>query len=65
MDEYLATPAIKEFFDRLIAQGKKFKVAMAATMRKMLSILNVMAKTNTYGQEQRTPAKNQPNFAEF
>ena len=51
-------PVIKEFFDRLIAQGKKFKVAMVAAMRKILSILNVMVKTNSYWQEQRTPTKN-------
>jgi transposase len=51
-------PPIKEFFDRLIADGKKFKVAMVAAMRKMITILNVMVKTNTCWQEQRAPAKN-------
>lgn len=37
-------PAIKQFFDRLIASGKPFKVAMTACMRKLLTILNVVLK---------------------
>lgn len=37
-------PAIKLFFDRLIAAGKPFKVAMTACMRKLLTIVNVMMK---------------------
>ena len=51
-------PTIKEFYERLVAAGKKYKVAMVAAMRKMLTILNVMVKTNTCWQEQRAPAKN-------
>jgi transposase len=37
---------IREFFERLIGQGKPFKVAMVACMRKLLTILNAMVKTN-------------------
>jgi transposase len=51
-------PTIKEFYERLMAAGKKHKVAMVAAMRKMLAILNVMVKTNTCWQERRAPAKN-------
>jgi len=39
-------PAIKPFFARLTAAGKPFKVAMTACMRKLLTILNAMLKTN-------------------
>jgi transposase len=39
-------PLIKPFFERLIAAGKPFKLAMTACMRKLLTILNVMLKTN-------------------
>jgi len=41
----------KEFFDRLIANGKKYKVAMVAAMRKMITVLNVMIKTKTLWKE--------------
>jgi transposase len=37
----------KEFYERLIAKGKKFKVAIVAVMRKMITVLNVMVKTKT------------------
>jgi transposase len=40
-------PIIKEFYERLIGRGKPHKVAMVACMRKMLTILNAMARTNT------------------
>ncbi len=39
-------PLIKAFFERLSAKGKPFKVAMVACMRKLLTILNAMMKTN-------------------
>jgi len=42
---------IKTFFDRLIAEGKKFKVALVAAMRKLIAILNVMVKTKTTWKE--------------
>ncbi len=37
-------PVIKEFYDRLIANGKENKVAMTACMRKLIVILNAMAR---------------------
>jgi len=40
-------PAIKDFYERLIARGKPHKVAMVACMRKMITILNAMARHNT------------------
>jgi len=40
-------PVIKAFFNRLRAKGKPHKVAMMACMRKLLSILNAMARDNT------------------
>lgn len=38
-------PAIKRMFDRLIAKGKPFKVAMTACMRKLLTTLNSILKS--------------------
>ena len=43
----------KSFFDRLIAAGKKYKVALVAAMRKLITILNVMLKTKTCWKEHR------------
>ena len=40
-------PSIKQFYQRLIAKGKKPKVALTACMRKLLTILNTMVKNNT------------------
>lgn len=40
-------PSIKRFYQRLIAKGKKPKVALTACMRKLLTILNTMVKNNT------------------
>jgi transposase len=40
-------PVIKAFYERLSAHGKPHKVAMVACMRKMLTILNAMARTQT------------------
>jgi transposase len=37
-------PIIKTFYDRLIAAGKKHKVALTACMRKFITILNTMLK---------------------
>jgi len=47
-------PTFKEFFDRLVGNGKKFKVALVAAMRKMITVLNVMLKTNTLWKEKTT-----------
>jgi transposase len=41
-------PKIKTFYNRLRQAGKAFKVAITACMRKLLIILNAMAKNETY-----------------
>ncbi|MDN8010810.1 transposase, partial [Burkholderia multivorans] len=40
-------PAIKTFYQRLTAAGKLPKVALVACMRKLLTILNAMVRSNT------------------
>ena len=40
-------PVIKEFYDRLVAAGKPKKVAIVASMRKFITILNAMVRTGT------------------
>lgn len=40
-------PALKTFYDRLIAAGKVPKVALTAVMRKLVTILNAMVRRNT------------------
>ncbi len=37
-------PVLKAFYDRLIAKGKLFKVAITACMRKLLTILNAIVR---------------------
>jgi transposase len=44
----------KDFFERLIASGKKYKVALVAAMRKLITILNVMIKTKTCWKDAET-----------
>jgi len=39
-------PIMKEFYDRLVSQGKHKKVALTACMRKMMTILNAMVRDN-------------------
>ena len=39
-------PVIREFYERLIRQGKEKKVALTACMRKLLVILNAIMHTN-------------------
>jgi transposase len=39
-------PVAKAFYERLRARGKPHKVAIVATMRKLLTILNAILKTN-------------------
>jgi transposase len=43
-------PVIKKFYERLLANHKPKKVALVACMRKLLTIVNVMIKTNTKWQ---------------
>lgn len=40
-------PVIKEFYQRLLAHQKPFKVAVTACMRKLLSIINVILRDGT------------------
>ena len=39
-------PAIKKFYQHLVAKGKPKKVALTAAMRKLLTILNMLVKTD-------------------
>jgi transposase len=39
-------PIMKQFYQKLIAQGKHKKVALTACMRKMITILNAMVRDN-------------------
>jgi transposase len=41
-------PVVRTLYQRLTARGKPHKVAMVACMRKMLTILNTMAKNNAH-----------------
>jgi len=50
-------PAIRVFHQRLLAAGKKPKVAITACMRKLLTILNAMVKSaQSWRQPQALPA---------
>jgi transposase len=46
-----ANPVIRRFYQRLIAAGKKPKVALTACMRRLLCILNSMIKNGTRWQQ--------------
>jgi transposase len=48
-------PVIRAFYQRLIASGKKPKVALTACMRKLLTILNAMMKSGAHWQARTTP----------
>ena len=39
-------PVIKQFYEKLVAQGKHKKVALTACMHKMITILNAMVRDN-------------------
>ena len=45
-----ANPVIQAFYQRLREAGKPAKVALVACMRKMLTILNAMLRTQTRWQ---------------
>ena len=49
-------PVIKAYYQRLVKSGKPKMVAIVASMRKILVILNAMLKTKTRWQAQTTPA---------
>jgi len=44
-------PVITSFYERLLEAGKAKKVALVACMRKLLTILNAMIRSNTVWQE--------------
>jgi transposase len=48
-------PVIKEFYERLLAKNKPFKVAITACMRKLLAIINVMVRDSTRWQTKTEP----------
>ena len=48
-------PVIHAFYQRLLAAGKPKKVALVACMRKLLTILNVMLRTNTPWAPMKSP----------
>ena len=49
-------PVVRPFHDRLRAAGKKPKVALTASMRKLLTILNAMARSGQAWNPQPSPA---------
>jgi transposase len=49
-------PLIKAFADRLKQAGKPFKVVVTACMRKLLTILNVMVRTNQHWNPKSVPS---------
>lgn len=51
-------PTIKAFAQRLKAAGKPFKVIMTACMRKLLTMLNSMVRTNTPWNPEHPPCQN-------
>jgi transposase len=51
-------PVIRAFHQRLLASGKKPKVALTACMRKLLTILNTMVKNQTAWSPGFTSAAN-------
>jgi transposase len=46
-------PVVRAFYLRLCAAGKPAKVALTACMRKLLTILNAMIRSNTRWQPAR------------
>ena len=48
-------PVIKEFYERLCANQKPFKVAITACMRKLLVIINVMVRDSTCWKSKEEP----------
>ena len=49
-------PVLRAFYRRLLAAGKPKKVALTACMRKLLTILNAMMRTNTTWRQIDHPA---------
>ena len=49
-------PAIREFYERLVAAGKLKKVALIACMRKLVTHLNAIARDHLKAQYQPVAA---------
>ena len=49
-------PTFKTFYQRLLAAAKPKKVALVATMRKLLTVLNAIAKSGKHWDESLCPA---------
>jgi transposase len=50
------SPVFRRFFARLVAAGKPKKVALVAAMRKLLTVLNAIAKSGKHWDESLHPA---------
>lgn len=50
-------PVIRDFYRRLLASGKKPKVALVACMRKLLVVLNAMLHTGTFWKPSCPPSE--------
>ncbi len=48
-------PVLKQFYERLKASGKVSKVAVIASARKLLTILNAMVRDRTRWDTSRVP----------
>ena len=55
------SPVLRAFYRRLIAAGKRPKVALVATMRKLLTILNTMMKHQTRWHPEATSTPASPS----
>lgn len=53
-------PALSAFYQRLLAAGKKKKVALTACMRRLLVLLNAMARSNSAWCAQLALARSSP-----
>jgi transposase len=49
-------PILRTFYERLLKAGKPKKVALTACMRKLLTLLNAIVRTNTAWRQSETPA---------
>lgn len=49
-------PVIKNFYQKLVANGKNRKVAVVACMRKMIVLLNAMVRDGTHWREMKSMA---------
>ena len=52
---------IKTFYQRLLAEGKPKKVALTAAMRKLLTILNTLIKTDPLWAEPNAASNSAPD----